>query len=73
MRVLLDENLPRALAAELTGQRASGVQAEGWSGTKNEELLSVRSSYSGRISPEILAHPENSLGRTVEARHEAVS
>ena len=39
MRVLLDENLPRALAAELTGHRVSTVQAEGWSGTKNGELL----------------------------------
>ena len=39
MRVLLDENLPRALAAELPGHRVSTVQAEGWSGTKNGELL----------------------------------
>ena len=39
MRVLLDENLPRALAAELTGHRASTVQSEGWSGMKNGELL----------------------------------
>ena len=39
MRVLLDENLPRALAEELTGHRVSTVQAEGWSGTKNGELL----------------------------------
>lgn len=39
MRVLLDENLPRALAGELTGHRVSTVQAEGWSGTTNGELL----------------------------------
>ena len=39
MRVLLDENLPRALAAELTGHYVSSVQAEGWSGTKNGALL----------------------------------
>ena len=39
MRVLLDENLPRALAAELTGHQISSVQAEGWSGTKNGALL----------------------------------
>lgn len=39
MRVLLDENLPRALAAELTGHDVSTVQAEGWSGRTNGELL----------------------------------
>ena len=39
MRVLLDENLPQALAAELTGHEVSSVQAEGWAGTKNGTLL----------------------------------
>ena len=39
VRVLLDENLPRALAAELTGHEVSTVQAAGWSGTTNGELL----------------------------------
>ena len=39
MRVLLDENLPRALAAELAGHEVSTVQAAGWSGTTNGELL----------------------------------
>ena len=39
MRVLLDENLPRALAGELTGHRVSTLQGEGWSGTKSGELL----------------------------------
>ena len=39
VRVLLDENLPRALAAELTGHEGSTVQAAGWSGTTNGELL----------------------------------
>ena len=39
VRVLLDENLPRALAAELTGHEVRTVQAVGWSGTTNGELL----------------------------------
>lgn len=39
MRVLLDENLPRALSAELAGHRVSTVQSMGWSGMKNGELL----------------------------------
>ena len=39
MRLLLDENLPRDLAAELTGHQVTTVQAIGWSGTTNGELL----------------------------------
>ncbi|MCY4556875.1 MAG: DUF5615 family PIN-like protein [Chloroflexi bacterium] len=39
MRVLLDENLPRAFASELKGHRVRTVQSMGWSGTKNGELL----------------------------------
>ena len=39
MRVLLDENLPRALAVELAGHRVSTDQSMGWSGTKNGDLL----------------------------------
>ena len=39
MRVLLDENLPRALASELTGHQVTTVQAAGWAGAKNGELL----------------------------------
>ena len=39
MRVLLDENLPRDLVAELAGHHATTVQAVGWSGTGNGELL----------------------------------
>ena len=39
MRVLLDENLPLSLATELTGHRVSSVQAEGWSGKRNGDLL----------------------------------
>ena len=45
MRVLLDENLPRALAAEFTGHHVSSVQAEGWSGTKNGALLRQAAEY----------------------------
>ena len=39
VRVLLDENLPRSLVTELTGHEVSTVQAAGWSGTTNGELL----------------------------------
>lgn len=39
MRVLLDEQLPRHLARELTGHTVRTVQQEGWAGFKNGELL----------------------------------
>jgi len=40
LRVLLDEQLPRQLAKELVGHEVSTVQAEGWSGLLNGDLLS---------------------------------
>ena len=39
MRVLLDEQLPRQLAREITGHEVSTVQRRGWAGLKNGELL----------------------------------
>jgi predicted nuclease of predicted toxin-antitoxin system len=39
MRILLDENLPRKLAAYLIGHQCRTVVECGWSGKKNGELL----------------------------------
>lgn len=39
MRILLDENLPADLAAELAGHEVSTVTRLGWQGIKNSELL----------------------------------
>lgn len=39
MRVLLDEQLPRQLALELTGHDVATVQQQGWAGVTNGELL----------------------------------
>lgn len=39
MRVLLDEQLPRHLARELTGHQVRTVKQECWAGLKNGELL----------------------------------
>jgi predicted nuclease of predicted toxin-antitoxin system len=39
VRILLDENLPVDLAAELTGREAASVAQLGWQGIKNSELL----------------------------------
>jgi hypothetical protein len=39
MKVLLDENLPHALRHHLVGHDVFTVTYQGWSGTKNGELL----------------------------------
>ena len=39
MRVLLDEQLPRRFARELTGHDVRTVQQQGWAGLGNGELL----------------------------------
>jgi predicted nuclease of predicted toxin-antitoxin system len=39
VRVLLDEQLPRHLARDLTGHQVRTVQQEGWAGLTNGELL----------------------------------
>ena len=39
MRVLLDEQLPRQLARQLSGHDVRTVQQQGWAGLKNGELL----------------------------------
>ncbi len=39
MRLLLDENLPRALKRHLTPHTAMSVQEMGWTGVKNGHLL----------------------------------
>jgi predicted nuclease of predicted toxin-antitoxin system len=39
VRALLDEQLPRQLATELTGHEVSTVQEQGWAGLTNGELL----------------------------------
>jgi predicted nuclease of predicted toxin-antitoxin system len=39
VRILLDEQLPRRLARELTGHEVRTVQQQGWAGVQNGELL----------------------------------
>jgi hypothetical protein len=39
VRVLLDEQIPRQRAAELTGHDVATVQQQGWAGVTNGELL----------------------------------
>jgi predicted nuclease of predicted toxin-antitoxin system len=41
MKVLIDENLPRKLAAYLLGHECRTVTECGWAGKKNGELLSL--------------------------------
>lgn len=44
MRILLDEDLPRRLAAMLVGHEVSTVQLSGWTGIKNGRLLGLAAS-----------------------------
>lgn len=44
MKILLDENLPRKLAAHLEGHQCRTVVECGWSGKKNGELLALADS-----------------------------
>lgn len=41
MKLLLDENLPKRLAADLTPYDVYSVQQMGWNGKKNGELLKL--------------------------------
>lgn len=41
MRILLDEDLPRRLAAMLVDHEVSTVQRSGWTGIKNGKLLKL--------------------------------
>lgn len=41
MHILLDENLPRDLAALLLGHQVETVAGRGWSGIQNGELLAL--------------------------------
>ena len=41
MKILIDENLPRKLAAYLSGYECHTVVQCGWSGKKNGELLTL--------------------------------
>ncbi|MBI5024327.1 MAG: DUF5615 family PIN-like protein [Candidatus Omnitrophica bacterium] len=41
MKILLDESLPVRLAPELHGHKVATVMREGWTGTKNGELLKL--------------------------------
>jgi hypothetical protein len=54
LRVLLDESLPRELAAALEGHKAKTVQQEGWSSISNGELLrrAAQSGYQVFLTPD---------------------
>ena len=49
LRVLLDESLPRRLAAELGGPDVATVQSLGWSSMRNGELLRRAASEGIRV------------------------
>ena len=45
MKVLLDECLPRKLAAQLAGHEVMTVPQAGWAGIKNGRLLNLAAEY----------------------------
>jgi hypothetical protein len=61
VRVLLDENLPHDLIAELTGHDVVTVQGLGWAGVKNGDLL-------GRAAGQIDAFM--TMDRKLEREHD---
>jgi hypothetical protein len=61
VRVLLDENLPHDLIAELTGHDVSTVQGLGWAGVKNGELLRRAASQTDALL---------TMDRKIENRHD---
>jgi hypothetical protein len=64
VRVLLDENLPRDLAALLIGHEADTVSSRGWSGVKNGELLRLASgSYDAFLTMDRLLPEQQVLKR----------
>jgi hypothetical protein len=61
VRVLLDENLPHDLIAEITGHEVLTVQGLGWSGVKNGDLLRLAA---GRIDAFV------TMDRKLEREHD---
>ena len=51
MRVLRDEHLPVKLAASLPEHETSTVRGEGWSGTKNGDLLRAAAEAGSDVLP----------------------
>jgi hypothetical protein len=66
VRVLLDEQLPRQLARELTGHEVRTVQQQGWSGLKNGDLLrqAVEACYEAFITADQNLEFQQNLARS---------
>jgi hypothetical protein len=67
MRVLLDGNLPRALAARLVGHEARTVHQEGWSKLANGALLDAAATkYDAFVTlDQSLRYQQNLRGRSL--------
>jgi hypothetical protein len=57
VRILLDESLPRQIAAEIPGHQVRTVRQEGWTGIKNGELLKT----AAEAGCEVLLTPDQNL------------
>lgn len=67
MKIILDENLPRALKIYLSAYEVSTVQEQGWSGVKNGELMArIDGVYDVFItSDKNLKYQQNLTGRII--------
>ncbi|MCL5044064.1 MAG: hypothetical protein M1336_02105 [Deltaproteobacteria bacterium] len=63
--MLLDEQLPRHLARELTRHDVRTVQQQGWAGLKNGELLRRAASISAILQPAPKQAPTRFLAEPV--------
>ncbi|BDA74470.1 hypothetical protein Cyan7822_1092 [Rivularia sp. IAM M-261] len=67
MKIILDENLPKALKRYLSAYDVTTVQEQGWAGVKNGELMArIEGSYDIFItSDKNIKYQQNLTGRTI--------
>lgn len=67
MRILLDECVPWPLSRLLAGHTCTSVQAEGWSGTRNGDLLQKAESHFDLFitSDQNIRYQQNLTGRSI--------
>lgn len=67
MKIILDENLPKALKRYLSAYNVTTVQEQGWSGVKNGELIArIEGLYDVFItSDKNIKYQQNLTGRII--------
>lgn len=67
MKIILDENLPRALKRYLSAYEVTTVQEQGWAGVRNGELIArIDGVYDVLLtSDKNLKYQQNLTGRSI--------